>query len=67
MGSCFMSRAQINEFRIELGLRPLTAKRRECLECGKKFRSAHCGCRICDQCKINRERTEETEQEYLQD
>ena len=38
---------QINEFRKENGIEQLTPKNRECLKCGKLFRSSGCHERNC--------------------
>ncbi len=42
---------EINYMRDLVGIKKIKTKRRECLQCGKKFISNDIGHRICDKCR----------------
>lgn len=42
---------EINYMRKLVGMKKIQTKMRECLNCGKKFRSRDIGHRICDKCR----------------
>ncbi len=46
-----MELKEINYMRKLVGMKKIKAKMRECLNCGKKFRSNDDGHRICDKCR----------------
>lgn len=43
--------AEINESRVEQGLKPIVIKLRSCLSCDKQFKSEGSRERICGKCK----------------
>ena len=46
-----MELKEINSMRQLVGMQKIKIKMRECLNCGKKFRSSDIGHRICDKCR----------------
>lgn len=43
---------EINEFREEMGLKPLDTKKRNCLRCDKEFLSFGYQNKMCDHCRL---------------
>ena len=43
---------EINEFRAEMGLKPLDTKTRTCLRCSKEFLSFGNHNQMCDYCRL---------------